>query len=724
MLSPDKPIISIEEDLLNRTPFAKNISRIIREWKKRESLVIGLYGQWGSGKSSLKNLILDILRSEESSCPYIIEFNPWQCSNNELLSTAFFQEIEIILGKTHRRDKSESNEAKERAEKWKMYSSICSVASVGLKVAGAFVPGVSLLGEATGQMASVGESGAKALAAKGAINKTLTDLKKEIDKDLKELDKPILVLIDDVDRLSAEEITLLFQLVKANGDFHNLIYVILCQRSIVEKALEKLAPGAGREFLEKIIQVPFDIPTPSRDTLKKELFAKLGQLGKGFEKIHENPVLNQLYERALKYYFETVRDIRRFLNTLSFHVELLRPKGYLEVNVVDLIALEVLRVFEQGIYERLPIIKDTLVFSSTKGEETTNQESSINLQKENMEFLTSSANKDNKLEVSEILQYLFPHLNFKSSWPIQGDFTIETLKHRRVCHPNYFDRYFQLGIFSDDLRFTNLDKLLSEKDPNQIVKLLEDFTQDATFSSLLVDLRDRLSHKHIDNANVIVNILDFGEIKFKEGVSFFKEEKKRLVWLIFYLRREANVKDEKAKDELLKFYKDKKLDSLLDLSEEIAEIVVNCELSKESLTNILAQSNTVFLLYKIIEKINKSSPNVSSELKAIFDQKVMEFVETKRLILNPLLAKCVEYKISDLNEEQVRGFIQTLIDSDLDLVELISVIYNFTDINRDKVFRCLKSLSSQKKLLESFEYIESNVPQHSSLEWGTFKQQS
>src|SRR5687767_2666249 len=82
-ISPDRPITSKEEDLLNRAPFAKAVASVIQQWKKRDSLIIALYGQWGSGKSSLKNLIVGSLQKESEGGPYVIEFNPWQCSNNE-----------------------------------------------------------------------------------------------------------------------------------------------------------------------------------------------------------------------------------------------------------------------------------------------------------------------------------------------------------------------------------------------------------------------------------------------------------------------------------------------------------------------------------------------------------------------------------------------------------------------------------------------------------------
>jgi predicted KAP-like P-loop ATPase len=76
--SPERPITSRSADLLDRTPFAEQIAAAIRGWTGQDSLVLGLYGEWGTGKTSLKNMIIESLRADVETAPYIVEFNPWQ----------------------------------------------------------------------------------------------------------------------------------------------------------------------------------------------------------------------------------------------------------------------------------------------------------------------------------------------------------------------------------------------------------------------------------------------------------------------------------------------------------------------------------------------------------------------------------------------------------------------------------------------------------------------
>jgi predicted KAP-like P-loop ATPase len=73
--SADRPISSRNEDLLGRSAFAESLASAIKGWMGNDSLVIALYGPWGSGKSSVKNILLESLREATKDCLLIIEFN-------------------------------------------------------------------------------------------------------------------------------------------------------------------------------------------------------------------------------------------------------------------------------------------------------------------------------------------------------------------------------------------------------------------------------------------------------------------------------------------------------------------------------------------------------------------------------------------------------------------------------------------------------------------------
>jgi Cdc6-like AAA superfamily ATPase len=114
--SPERPIVSRDADELDRAPFAEHIAAAIRGWTGNDSLVLALYGEWGTGKSSLKNLVVEALRSDPQHSPYIVEFNPWQWAGQEQVSQAFFREIGSTLGR-----KDSGEQAKASAKRWRKY---------------------------------------------------------------------------------------------------------------------------------------------------------------------------------------------------------------------------------------------------------------------------------------------------------------------------------------------------------------------------------------------------------------------------------------------------------------------------------------------------------------------------------------------------------------------------------------------------------------------------
>ena len=67
MISPDLPITKSEEDVLNRSNFAKNLAQAVIQCTFPTSFSIGLYGKWGSGKTSLLNMVIEEIENIEES---------------------------------------------------------------------------------------------------------------------------------------------------------------------------------------------------------------------------------------------------------------------------------------------------------------------------------------------------------------------------------------------------------------------------------------------------------------------------------------------------------------------------------------------------------------------------------------------------------------------------------------------------------------------------------
>lgn len=223
---------------------------------------------------------------------------------------------------------------------------------------GAAIPVAWVLNQLLKSSGEMIEDAAK-LKDKGPAD--LSKQKKALSEELKNLQQPILVIIDDIDRLYAEEIALIFQLVKANADFPNFIYLLLFDQEIVAKSIEsKVIAGSGREYLEKIVQFPIDIPQPNRESIcqawvtgVQKIFRELGVKTPEDEKWYES--LRAAYLEGLYLYLQNLRDVWRVLNTFEFSLPILVRDGYLDVDLVDFITLTILRMHEPNVYARLPL---------------------------------------------------------------------------------------------------------------------------------------------------------------------------------------------------------------------------------------------------------------------------------------------------------------------------------------------------------------------------------
>jgi predicted KAP-like P-loop ATPase len=528
--STDRPIRFKSEDLLGRTTFAESLGDVVEGWTGNDSLVMALYGPWGIGKSSIKNMVLEHLRGKGPSAPTIVEFSPWQWAAQDQLAEAFFREIALALGK-----KDEAALAKRRADQFSAYaaylklgkhlmSGVRPLVAAVLALAAALGIGGSIqnapwlkpiiaaggaialaLAALTAWSTDFVEKAANAFSSRQKVNeKDLKETKSEVTELLGQLKSPILVVIDDVDRLTADEIRLLFQLIKANADFPNLVYLTLFQRNIVEESLQKVTPGSGKDFLEKIVQVGFDVPQVEKTKLQRVLFTRLDEtladptFGKNF-KPHR---WASLFVPGLAPYFETLRDVYRFLSVLDVQISRMSTRGSLEVNPIDMIGLEVLRVFEPDVYHLLPQSKEALITQNVARARLTDMEKQESLR---LAALIAAAQPPSRAAAKEILEQLFPNVT-------QGNEDV-FYRELRVCHPNVFDRYFLLSIPEGDVSQADLDAFLaSTNDRDEMVTQFNGFKERGLLAVVLNRLEAYKQEVPLANAIPFITALfDIGD---------------------------------------------------------------------------------------------------------------------------------------------------------------------------------------------------------------------
>jgi predicted KAP-like P-loop ATPase len=537
---------------LGRGQFAIGLANALISWTGTESLVLGLHGAWGSGKSSVKNMVFELLSQSERK-PAIVEFNPWVWSGHDRLLTAFFDEVgQAVTGSAGLGDRS-----KELARTWKKYATRLALggSALGYLKTAAEVMGIpwapmflGLMAKGSKQVAGVAESAAKAHeAAVEETTEALPQLKASLTKLLCQLDTPVLVVMDDVDRLHEEEICQLFQLIKVCADFPNVIYLLIFERSVIEKALTKVGGQDGRAYMEKIVQAGFDLPRVSQADLDRVLATGLEEI-LGFEDAERRFEIGRwqsLYSSCLQHFFRNLRNVRRYLSTLSFEIGLFLRNGTLEANLVDLIGIEVIRVFEPDLYRRMPESKDILL-GPTSLVSALRVKESREEQVKDIDALVAIAAEENRDAIREILKELFPQVGWLLSDHGAGiGFEAGWSRDLRICHGDFFDRYFAYAVPHGDVPQSVVDKVIRlAGNREQLREVLDDLHT----RELLVPLLQRLeSYKMVISlehaAQFVTALLDVGD-KLPEGTAgMFGMDAEMIAQRIIYhyMRRETDI---------------------------------------------------------------------------------------------------------------------------------------------------------------------------------------
>lgn len=346
----DRPIRQKEQDRLGRGPFVEQLTDALVDKKTNRSsgLVVSLLGAWGSGKSSILNLLENDLKSRYRNA-IVMRFDPWLIANRDSLVRQFLSDLGKILAKDH------GISAKASKQVGKLLSDYDDIINVGIEAASLLpIPGVSYVLKA-------GKSALK------KTDKTLHELKESITGEITKISYPIVVLIDEVDRLDDSEVLEIMRLVKAVADFPNVSYLIAYDVDRVVEALGASGRTAedaghrGRAYLEKIVQHQVFLPALFEAELiemfRSEVKAVASEAEFPDSRYSEDRytvIENAIFPNLIK----TPRDLKRCIGI--FRTLYLMVGG--EVNWIDLLGYATLLAKAPSLTERIK--SDPIFFSS------------------------------------------------------------------------------------------------------------------------------------------------------------------------------------------------------------------------------------------------------------------------------------------------------------------------------------------------------------------------
>lgn len=453
----DAPLRVPDQDRLGRANFAQFLARAILEMDAEEGFVFALNGAWGSGKTSVINFVLHFLEEErqQQNRVIVVRFNPWWFSGREQLLQQFFRQFRVTLGSPNTPEG-----LKRLGESLDRLGRILEPFTL-----------VPVVGGSIGRLKDVFRSSGSATKTMAeALAQDVHQVRASIDAMLRKQQSRILVVIDDIDRLLPEEIRQVFQLVKAVADFPKTIYLLAFEREFVVHALRQLQGVTGEDFLEKIIQAPFDLPLVDRSSLRRLFFGQLDEFLRGTtEDLWDSVAWGNLYWEGIDGLIRTPRDVKRFVNILRPAYPIVRG----EVNPVDFLGIQALRLFAPEMYNFVASHKDDLagVEDRDLGYRPKPEE-----RRKPFDSMLATVPEHDRQTVKDLMARLFPRwasayggLTYGSSW------LSEWRKKRRACSPDVFDLYFMLSVPPGEISAAEMQAILTLAGDHQAFgkKLLE-----------------------------------------------------------------------------------------------------------------------------------------------------------------------------------------------------------------------------------------------------------
>lgn len=334
----DKPIKGddISPDLLNRNRFAENLAEVLTLKSTDECLTVSLEGVWGYGKTSTINLVKNHLQRNSLAQQVVFEYNPWLIGDADLLVQDFLRQLASSLHIHFSTDKG-----LEVANELLTYSNLFGV----IKLIPGAEPWASLVETVVSKVGTATEKISK-LKELNVLGK-----KQKISDLLAKLNVSIVVIIDDIDRLTPKEAFEVLRLVKAVADFKGTAFVLAFDPKYLHSVLQSHAISNAEEYLDKIVQLRVPLPLIAETDLQKITQGELARLSeddltKAFDDQGQLLNIYHLYYRSL---INSPRDVKRFFNHLRFVERQVRG----QVAFSNLFGLSLLAMKAPNIYELL-----------------------------------------------------------------------------------------------------------------------------------------------------------------------------------------------------------------------------------------------------------------------------------------------------------------------------------------------------------------------------------
>ncbi len=332
LLLNDLPVDGRTTDFLGTCDAAARLAELVSYSRGQTPFVLAIDGRWGTGKSSLMRQLAEELKGKGNI--EVVDFNAWTASGVDALTGL----IKMVLGKLDKRL------VRRTFRQLSSNGLLTGTVRLGLTVlAGIFRAdrAVDQLWERMSVDARAREDARKLLSA--AV-KTWSDQGAGVPR------RTIAVFVDDLDRCNEQTVVAICEVIKLYLDLPGMVFVLGCDLTVLSRlpVLNAQSPAHVRDYLEKIVQVSYQIPVPSGPQVEA-MIAGYAAASKTDSLL--TPATSSLIGRQSA---GNPRRVKRLLN--SFVAEYQLDPGWARLGSEGLMNAVILQHFYPDLYQQ--IIRD------------------------------------------------------------------------------------------------------------------------------------------------------------------------------------------------------------------------------------------------------------------------------------------------------------------------------------------------------------------------------
>ena len=317
---PRRKLDQDNPDQLGTGSYAESLAKFIRGCET--PITIGVQGEWGSGKTSLLNMIREDIEEEERTIQRgkvikgkeeykTIWINTWEHSLLRSPEQCLLSIIEELIDEIARVDGGWQSAQKAK-------SALSALARGAVRVGAGLTMGVN-----GAQVAEEIMGNDQANSVKQLRTSLENIVKTVVDRDQNRVTR-FVIFVDDLDRLEPEIAVMVLELLKNIFTIEHCVFVLAIDYQVVVKGLKgKFGEPSDenewefRAFFDKIIQLPFMMPMAGYDLKKyinKLLIDDIGYFSRSEKKSIEDGRMANVVKLTLGH---NPRSMKRLLNALS-----------------------------------------------------------------------------------------------------------------------------------------------------------------------------------------------------------------------------------------------------------------------------------------------------------------------------------------------------------------------------------------------------------------------